>query len=320
MNRFFALLLALLLTSISVASACTAAPTEWVQFKLEPAHQGGGAIKANFRDQNRANDEHDWSTAFAPSELVGLDLSGFRAVGARPLRFAIVREAGRLDCAGQGGSSHATGNCSLTVDPGFAGLLESRGIGRLTRDEAWALMALNVRRSLIDAVAAARYPTPTIDQLIEMTAVGVDGNYISGLAQTGYRPQSLHSLVEFRAVGVTPEWIAGFARVGYANLPVDELVHLKALNISPEFVAGFRRLGYADIRAEDLVQLKALNVTPEYVGGFERLGYRHLSVDKLVQLKALNITPEFVRSAGAQPGSLPDVDELVQLKIFGRRR
>jgi hypothetical protein len=320
MNRFFALLLALLLTSISVASACTAAPTEWVEFKLEPAHQGGGAIKANFRDQNRANDEHDWSTAFAPSELIGFDLSGFRAVGTRPLRFAIVREAGRLDCTGQGGSSYATGNCRLTLDQGFAQLLESRGIGRPTEDEAWGLLALDVHRSVIDAVAAARYPTPTIDQLIEMTAVGVNGNYIAGLARAGYRPQSLNSLVEFRAVGVTPEWIAGFTRIGYANIPVDQLVQLKALNISGEFVGGFRRLGYANISADDLVQLKALNITPEYVAGFERLGYRHLPVDQLVQLKALNITPEFVQQSGIPHGTTVPVDQLVDMKIFGRRR
>jgi hypothetical protein len=320
MNRFFALLLALLLTSISVASACTASPTEWVRFNLEPAHQGGGAIKANFRDQNRANDEHDWSTVFTPSELIGFDASGFRAVGTRPLRFALVREAGRLDCEGQGGSSYAAGNCRLTLDAGFAQFLESRGIGRPTKTEAWGLFALNVRRALIEAVAAAHYPTPTIDQLIEMTAVGVDSPYIAGLARVGYRPESIHSLVEFRAVGVTPEWIAGFARIGYANIPVDQLVQLKALNISPDFVAGFRRLGYVEIGADELVQLKALNVTPEYVAGFDRLGYRHLPVDKLVQLKALNITPEFVQQSGVSRGSTLPVDDLVEMKIFGRRR
>ncbi|HEX8841936.1 MAG TPA: hypothetical protein VF757_06515 [Sphingomicrobium sp.] len=320
MNRFFAFLFALLLTSISVASACTAAPAEWVQFKLEPAHRGGGAIEASFRDDSRANHENNWSTSFGPSELVGLDVAGFRSVGTRPLRFAVVREAGRLDCAGQGGNSYATGNCRLTLNPGFAQLLQSRGIASPTQDESWALMALDVRSSLINAIATARYPTPTISQLIELTAVGVNGDYIAGLARAGYRPESLHSLVEFRAVGVTPEWIGGFTRIGYANIPIDELVQLKALNISGDYVAGFQRLGYRGIRADELVQLKALNITPEYVAGFERLGYHHLPVDKLVQLKSLDITPEFVRSSGVQPGSNVPVDDLVQMKIFGRRR
>lgn len=291
MNRFFALLFALLLTSISVASACSASSPDWVRFSLEPAHRGGGAIEARFRDDSRPGHHNNWSTAFPPSQLAGLDVSGFRAVGTRPLRFAIVREAGRLDCSGQGGNSYANGYCSFTVDRNFAQLLESRGIGRPTREQAFALMAVNVRRELISTIAAARYPTPTFDQLMAMTAVGVTGDYINGLARAGYRPTSIDSLVQFRALNITPEYIGGFVRMGYGHMDPDELVHLKALNI-----------------------------TPEYVASFERLGYRNLPVDKLVQLKALNITPEFVQASGVRPGATPDVDELVERKIFGRRR
>lgn len=291
MNRFFALLLALLLTSISVASACSAASSDWVHFTLEPARRGGGAIEASFRDDDRPGHRNNWSTAFPPSQLVGLDVSGFRSVGTRPLRFAVVREAGRLDCSGQGGNSYAAGNCSFTPDPGFAQLLASRGIGRPSREQAFAMMAVNVRRQLIDTIAAARYPTPTFDELLAMTAVGVTGDYINGLARVGYRPTSIDSLVQFRALNITPEYIGGFVRIGYSRMDPD-----------------------------DLVQLKALNVTPEYVAAFERLGYRNLPVDKLVQLKALNITPEFVQASGVRPGTSPDVDELVERKIFGRRR
>lgn len=293
MNRCLALLLALLCASVSVASACSAAPaeSEWVRFSLEPADRGGGAIEASFRDRSWPAHRNNWSTAFPPSQLVGLDVSGFRAVGTRPLRFAITREAGLLDCSGQGGNSHASGHCSFTLNPSFAQLLLSRGMGRPTREQAFGLMALNVRRELIDAVAAARYPTPKIDQLMAMTAVGVTGGYINGLARAGYRPTSIDSLVEFRALNITPEYVGGFVRMGYGNIDPD-----------------------------DLVQLKALNVTPEYVAAFSRLGYRNLAVDKLVQMKALNITPEFVRASGVLPGTSPDVDELVQRKIFGRRR
>jgi hypothetical protein len=291
MNRCLALLLALLFASVSVASACTAASPEWIRFKLEAEHRGGGAIKASFRSQNRPNHDNNWSTAFASSELVGLDVSGFRAVGSRSLRFAVVREAGRLDCSGEGGNSYASGNCSFTADPRFTQLLQSRGIGRPTREQAFGLVALNVRRELIDAIAAAHYPTPKIDELMAMTAVGVSGGYINGLARAGYRPTSIDSLVQFRALNITPEYVGGFTRIGYGNIDPD-----------------------------DLVQLKALNVTPDYVAAFQRLGYRNLTVDKLVQLKALNITPEFVRASGVRPGTSPDVDDLVERKIFGRRR
>jgi hypothetical protein len=291
MNRCVALMFALLLAGLTVSSACIAEPSDWIHFTLEPERGGHGKVQVSFRDETRGTDRNNWSSGFMPSELIGLDIAGFRSSGTRPLRFALVREAGRLDCNGNGGSGYAAGHCSFAPDPRFTQLLISRGIRRPTRDEAFGLMALNVRRDLIDAVASARYPTPTIGQLMAMTAVGVNGRYVSDMARAGYRPQSIQSLVEFKALGITSDWIAGFARVGYAALPPNQLAQLKAMDVSPEFVAGFDRIGYA-----------------------------HLPVETLVQLKALDITPEFVRSTVGPRSALPPVSQLVEMKMFGRRR
>jgi hypothetical protein len=291
MNRCLAFIGALLLAFISISSACTAAPGQWIHFTLESPRGDDGRIQASFRKEVRGHDENNWSSGFRPSELAGLDLAGFRSGGTRPLRFAIVREAGRLDCTGHGGERYAAGDCSFTADPAFTQLLVSRGIGRPSNDQAFALMAVNARRDLINAVAAARYPTPTIEDLMALAALGVDSDYISGLAHVGYRPQTIHSLIEFKALGISPQWIGGFVRIGYANIPADQLV-----------------------------QLKALDITPEYIAGFDRMGYRKLPVDKLVQLKALEVTPDFVSRISAVDGGLPPVDKLVQLKALGRVR
>ena len=290
MNRLVALVLALLVASLTVSSACVAAPADWVSFSLE-TERGNGQIKAHFRDDDRGFRHNDWSSSFVPSQLVGFDLAAFHAAGLRQLRFAVVREAGRLDCLGNGGAGSAAGNCSFTLDPNFARSLLSLGTARPTREQALGLMALNVHRTLIDALASAKYPSPTIDDLLAMTAVGVNDTYIRGLAHAGYRPSSIHNLVEFKALDITPEWIGGFTRAGYGNLPPNELV-----------------------------QLRALNVTPEFIAGYDRIGYRNLPASKLVQLKALDITPEFVRSHVAARASLPSIDELMQMKMFGRRQ
>jgi hypothetical protein len=291
MNRPLAFICALVLAFITVSSACVAQPADWVRFTLEPDRGNSGKIHASFRDESRGRGENSWSTGFSPSELVGLDMPSFRGTGTRPLRFALVREAGRLDCTGNGGSHYASGNCRFTADAAFAQLLVSRGIGRPTHEQAFGLMAVNARRDVIDAVAAAHYPTPTIDNLMALAALGVDGSYIAEMARAGYRPSSLQKLVEFKALGITPRWIGGFSRVGYANVPGD-----------------------------GLVQLRALGVTPEYIEGFQRIGYRNLPVDKLVELKALNITPEFVRLSVPAGAAMPPVSELVELKMFGRKR
>lgn len=289
MNRFFALIGALLLAFISVSSACTAAPTQTLRFTLQSEH-GSDLIHADFKSGDRPNHESNWSTGFRPSDLAGLDLAGFRGSGSRPLRFSLIREAGRLDCSGQGGQSHAAGDCGFTPDPGFTRLLESRGIGRPTDDQSVALMAVNARRDVIDAVSAEHYPTPSINDLMALSALGVDGAYIRNMAAAGYRPKSMDSLIQFKALDITPQWIAGFARIGYANLPADELVQLKALDITPEFIAGF-----------------------------DRIGYHRLPVDQLVQLKALNITPDFVQRVAAVDSSPPSIDKLMELKTFGKK-
>ena len=290
MNRLLAFIGALIFAFISVSSACTAAPAEWTRFTLEPQHGEAGMIHATFRNEARGRDENHWSTSFRPAELAGLDLAGFRGAGSRPLRFAVIREAGRLDCSGHGGESYAGGNCSFTADPGFMQLLESRHIGRPTREQAFGLMAVNTRREMIDAVAAAQYPTPSIDNLMALSALGVTGAYISEMARAGYRPRSIDTLIEFKALEITPAWIAGFARIGYADLPGDELVQLKALDITPEFIAGFDRIGYA-----------------------------HLPVEKLVELKALHITPEFVRRVAGDGAPMPPIEKLATIKTFGER-
>jgi hypothetical protein len=289
MNRCLALLFALILSTLTVASACTAQSGDWIRFTLQPERSEKGELHATFERKKHGAD-NSWSTGFKPSELIGLDISGFRSPGTRPLRFAIVRDAGRVDCAGTGGGNIAAGSCRLTPDAGFMQMLASRGIGRPTPDQQFGLIALDVHRELIDALAAARYPRPTMDDIMGLTALQANGAYIRDLAHAGYRPASIRELIEFKALGINASWIAGFSRIGYGN-----------------------------ISAEELVQMKALGITPEFVAGFDRIGYRHLPVDTLVQLKALNITPEFVSSAVGARASMPPVDELVQLKLFGRK-
>jgi hypothetical protein len=291
MNRPLAFICALLFAFLTVSSACVAQPTDWVHFTLEPEGSNGTKIHATFRDGGPGHGDNSWSTGFAPSELVGLDVPSFRGPGTSPLRFAIMREAGRLECTGSGGRNRADGNCRFTADASFTQLLISRGIGRPTERQSFGLMAVNARREVVDAVAAAHYPTPTIDNLMALSALGVDDRYIAEMSRAGYRPDSIQKLVEFKALGITPEWIGGFVRVGYANVPGD-----------------------------GLVQLRALGITAGFIEGFQRAGYRNLPVDSLVQLKALGITPEFVRSVVPAGAPLPPVNELVELKMFGRRR
>ncbi|HZU51014.1 MAG TPA: hypothetical protein VE968_03980 [Sphingomicrobium sp.] len=290
MTRSLVFIGALLAASFAGSSASLADAGPMIRFTLEPQHGNPTKIHANFRHQGSRGDDNQWSNGFMPSDLIGLEVSSFHGSGTRPIHFSIVREAGRLDCSGNGGHEFATGTCRFTPDPGFGELLVRSGAGRPTYDESLGLTAVNARRELVEALTAAHYPAPRINDLMALAALGVDGRYIADLSRAGYRPPNLQKLVEFKALGITPAWIGGFVRIGYANVPGD-----------------------------GLVQLRALGISPEYILGFEHLGYRNLPVNTLVQLKALGITPEFVRSVATAGQPMPPVNKLVEMKVFSRR-
>ena len=156
MNRPLAFFFAMILAFISVSSACMAQSPDMVGFTLEPQRGDPAKIKARFSREKNGRDENNWSTGFMPSDLIGLEVSSFRNAGSRPLHFSIVREAGRLDCSGSGGESYAHGNCRFTSDPAFLQLLAARGIGQPSHDQAFALVAVNAKREMIQALGTAR--------------------------------------------------------------------------------------------------------------------------------------------------------------------
>lgn len=289
MTRLFAMLAAIVVSLFAVSSACTAGISQGIQFRLDAARQpesvqvhftGGGAHRTS-----------QWSTDFRFAELQGLDVASLRNSGSQPVRFALVREAGRLDCAGTGRRSAASGSCNFTINQGFANYLVSRGVKRPSDDEGFSMMSLNVSRDLVEALHAARYPAPTVDGLLSLTALGVDGNYIRGLAGVGYRPNDLDTLVQFKALNVTPAYIQGFVQHGYANLPTDDIVQLKALDIGADYIASFKSAGYPNLTPDQLVQLKALGVTADYARAVREGSAETPTPERLVELKAIGFRP-----------------------------
>jgi hypothetical protein len=287
MIKPLAFALAPLLTVLTLSSTSLASQAAPLRFMIEPSRKAD-QVELSFRWDANGHPDNNWNSSFRTSQLAGLDPAALNGAAARPIHFAIAREAGRIDCAGTGAHAEARGTCSVTPDAGFMGLLGRHGIAQPREDQILGLIALDVHRNLVEALATAHFPTPSVNQLMELTAVGATPDYISGLGAAGYHPKSLEGLVQFAALKITPDYIGSFVHAGYSNLP-----------------------------PEELIQMKALNITPDFLAGFERLGYRHLPVGTLVQLKALNITPDFARSA-RQDGTLLSPERLVQLRVLGR--
>ncbi len=312
MTRTFAFFAAVLLTTVTVTSSCFANSPNDLRFKLQASEVRGDQVTLQIRSGR--DDRHNGMTStFRAADLAGFEPARLNAGG--PLSFALVRDAGRIDCSGNASRGSADGACRFTPDANFSSYLVSNGVRRPTLDQSYDMTLIGVHRELIAALKAANYPMPTIDEFIELSAVGVTPSYIAEMARSGYRPRDLDKLVEYRAVGVTPEYIGAMARAGY-DLSVEDVVEYAALNISPEYMRGFERIGYR-IPRDELVEFKALGITPEFVQGFERIGYRNLPSDTLVELKALDVTPEFVTHVRRSLPRDASLDHVVELKAIG---
>ena len=289
MTRLFAFVTALLLSGVVVSSACTAVAAGPVQFRLD-GDRNDGQIQANFIGGGDHN-TNQWSSSFRPDQLAGLDLTRLRSGGDHAVQFTMIRDAGRLDCAGTGGRSRASGSCNFTPSAAFNDFVVSKGMRAPSHGEGLSLMALDVRRETVEALHAARYPVPTVDDLLALSALGVDSAYISGLANVGYRPKDLEALVQFKALDITPAFIQGYIRRGYGNLNPDHFIQLKALDINADYIASFERIGYRNLSVDQLVQLKALGVSADYARAAQQGSSERLTPERLVELRAVGFSP-----------------------------
>ncbi len=287
MHRTFALLAAIMLTTLSIGTAGFAAASGSVRFSLEPA-RSAGQVQLSMRDV-RDGRNNNWSSPIAVAELRGIDPARLRAGGSAPLAFAIVREAGRFDCSGRGGRGSADGECGFAPDAAFAQFLASRGIGRPTRDQAYALAMSNVGRAHVEALADNRYPMPTVDQLVAMGIHGANPGFIQELAAAGYRLRSADDLVAFRIHGVSPELIRTYSRLGYGRLDRDDLVAMSIHGVSPRLIEELAQLGYRGVAADELVQMRIHGVTPDYIRSVARGSAGRIPVAELVRMRIMGI-------------------------------
>ena len=315
MIRPVALLAALVLTAISVCSACMASPGRSMAFTLR-SHPDRSDVQFSLRRGDSPN-HGMMSSSFDPAQLSGLDVGALRATGQHPIHFAFIGDAGRVDCDGSGGNSVASGRCAFTQDARFADFLAARGVGRPSFEQAYDLTMTGATRDLVNALAQYRYPGPNIDKLTELAAVGVKRSYIAGLAGRGFTPKTLDELTEFAALEVTPEYIDALARSGYRGLSGEEITQLKAVGVDRAFIAALASAGYRNLSTDELEQMAALQIDPVFINSFARVGYADLPVDTLVELKALRVTPEYVRSLQAQGVHPSSADQLVKFKAAG---
>ena len=256
-----------------------------------------------------------WSNSINTDELQGFDPAQLAARADGPVRFRIVRDAGRFDCEGIARRQGGRGECRFESDPAFAAELERRGIGRPTRAESFGLALARVGIELLDSLDRHHYSRPAVGDLMRSGIHGVTATYVDEMTRAGWPAGALGGLVEMRIHGVSAPYVRALAEAGYR--PDAAMVRQLAIHgVTIDFIREMGDLGYSRLTAEELVTLRIHGVSAQFVRALAELGYEGLSADQLRSMRIHGVTADYVR-AKLRPDFRPTPEELVSLRIRG---
>ena len=296
------------LAALSFATCAPAAPSsneagaiDW-RIQRDGTDGDGRVVHLSMINHLGSGDTSMWSNKRPIGELQGLG-SGQVTGPTGPVRFAIVSEAGRLDCSGSAGRLVGSGGCTFAADAGFSDFLAINGIGPPTSRQSFTLAMSKVGRELVNGLAGLNYPRPSVDQLAAMGIHGVSPAYVRGLAQQGYRLKSADELVNFKIHDVSVDYIRGLAAIGpqFHRFDADDLVKMRIHGVKPDYVQAMAAIGpaFATLTADDLVAFAIHGAKPEMVRAFVRHGRRPLRAEDVTAMAIHGVSASFIGEMAA---------------------
>lgn len=318
MIRQFAAALAAAVAVYAMQPAAIAQVPDRLDWTIAPAGENDpGKVQFSI-GYRRARGSSQWSNTTDLSELAGLGAAQL-AGDAAPIRFQLVREAGRFDCEGVARRGRATGDCSFTPDPAFAAALARYNIGAPDREQSYGLALARVSITMVEELRRNGYRTPEAGDLVGAGIHRVDAAYIRDMAAAGYRVGTVEGLVQMRIHRVTPDYIAALQAAGYRP-SADMAVALRIHGATPEYIRALGAAGATGFDTDDLVAMRIHGVTPEFVGELRDLGYERLTAENLTAMRIHGVTGAFVRRANENAGRRLSPDELVSERLHPRLR
>lgn len=307
--------------SVPASAAASAEHLQSVNWSFATNGPGkdGSQVQLTVEARWGADSDSIWSNSRRIEDLQGL--SRAQVLGpVQPVRFALVKEAGRLDCSGTAGGGHGAGACTFTPDVGFATFLDARRIGRPDEHQAYSLTMSGVGRDLVDALDKNGFLRPTIDQLVAMGIHGATASYVQALGGLGYR-LSADDLIAFKIHGVEPDYIRQMAAIGPAlqHISPSDVVALRIHGVKPEFVGEMAAIGpsFRNLTADDLVSMSIHGVRPELARAYVQLEGGRLSAEDVVSMAIHGVSPELVQRLAALGYRSFSADDIVSLAIHG---
>ncbi|HET9527044.1 MAG TPA: hypothetical protein VFO99_12810 [Pyrinomonadaceae bacterium] len=215
------------------------------------------------------------------------------AVNGGPVKFSLVREAGRIDFEGNFENGKGSGTFNFTGNPSFVSAMKSRGFdfeersnGRRDNDEdrLFAATTLNVTTALADDLNSLGFGKLNVDDLFKAAIFKIDSTFAREMKASGFENLGMEELVKARIFKIDAGFVRQVAQMGFEKEPFESLVKMQIFKVTPEFISEVRNEGLTDLQVEELVKLRIFKIDGQYIREAKADGVP-LEVERLVQRK-----------------------------------
>jgi hypothetical protein len=283
------LAVAAFLASSTVTRAQRTATGQWNASTKSEANK----IQLNLERRTERGNRNQMGQSFDYSDLQGLTRE--QATNGGPVRFSLVREAGRIDCEGTFQNGKGSGTFQFTANQGFVAAMKTRGFdfektswsddeGNNSEDRLFAATTLNVTTALADDLVSSGFGHLNVEDLFKAAIFKIDSTFMREMKASGFPNLTMEDLVKARIFKIDAEFVTKATQMGFDKEPFESLVKMQIFKVTPEFVAEVRNEGLTELSVEEAVKLRIFKIDADYIRKAKADGVP-LEVERLVQRK-----------------------------------
>lgn len=252
-------------------------------------------IQLNMERRSQRGGRNQMGQSYEFSELQGLTRE--QALSGGPVRFSLVREAGRIDLEGTFQDGKGSGTFTFTGNPAFLSAMKSRGFDFETHqkrrsddnndDDAlesslFTATALNITTALADDLNAAGFTKLTVGDLFKAAIFKIDSQFAREMKASGFENLGMEELVKARIFKIDAAFVKQVSQMGFEKEPFESLVKMQIFKVTPEFIAEVRGEGLNNFQVEDIVKLRIFKIDGQFIREAKADGVP-MEVERLVQ-------------------------------------
>ena len=220
-------------------------------------------------------------------------LSRDAVVNGGPVKFSLVREAGRIDLEGSFQNGKGSGTFSFNGNSNFVAAMKTRGFDFDERannkhddgdDRLFAATTLNVTTALADDLNSLGFGKLDVHDLFKAAIFKIDSTFAREMKASGFEDLGMEELVKARIFKIDAAFVRQVSEMGFQKEPFESLVKMQIFKVTPEFIAEVRNEGMTNLQVEDLVKFRIFKIDAQYIREAKADGVP-LDVERLVQRK-----------------------------------